>query len=35
LIYERAYRCVTRLKVGRLDILDEIIALSRIYRLRI
>jgi phosphotransferase family enzyme len=35
LIYERAYRCVTRFKTGRLDILDEIIALSRIYSLRI
>jgi hypothetical protein len=35
LIYERAYRCVTRLKTGRLDLIDEIIALSRIYRLRI
>jgi Phosphotransferase enzyme family len=35
LIYERAYRCVTRLKVGRLDILDEIIALADVYSARI
>jgi hypothetical protein len=35
LIYERAYRCVTRLKVGRLEVLDEIIALADVYSVRI
>ncbi len=35
LIYERAYRCVTRLKAGRLDILDEIIELARTFSTQI
>ncbi len=35
LIYERAYRCVTRLKVDRIEVLDEIVALSRMYSLRV
>jgi Phosphotransferase enzyme family len=31
LIYERAYRCVTRLKAGRLDMVDDIIELANTF----
>jgi hypothetical protein len=34
LIYERAYRCVTRLKVGRWDIVDDIIELANTFAAR-
>jgi thiamine kinase-like enzyme len=34
LIYERAYRCVTRLKVGRMDIVDDIIELAQTFTAR-